>query len=212
MAVLQQYAAILLIGWASGISLYLAVALAGISGRMGWLELPGGLDILTHPFVIGAALFMYAIEFFADKIPLVDSAWDSVHTFIRPTGAAIVGFLAGTEHGALAQTVLAVLTGAIALDTHAIKASSRVAINTSPEPVTNIAASVTEDAVVVGVFWFFIKHPVLATVALVCFLVASFFILRFMWRFVLKVFRNPRRSAVPGDCQSAPPAAPTKTS
>lgn len=147
---------------------------------------------MGHPLVIGAAIFMYAVEFFADKIPFVDSAWGSVHTFIRPAGAGLVGFMAGTEYGPLAQVVFSVLTGAIALDMYAVKASSRVAINASPEPVTNIAASIVEDSVVVWLFWLFIKNPFLAVIFMIAALVVSFFVLRFMWCFVLRIFKPGR--------------------
>ena len=183
-----EMSSVLLIGWTSGISLYLSVALAGISARMHWISLPEGLNLLTHPLIIGLAIFLYAIEFFADKIPFVDSAWDSFHTFIRPGGAAVVGFLAGTQYGPLAQTALAVATGSVALQIHATKASARLAINTSPEPFSNIAASVTEHSLVIGLYWFFIKHPVLAVMTLIALLILSFFILRLLWKFVRKVF------------------------
>jgi len=185
-----EIAMMILIGWASGISLYLTIALLGISGRMGWLALPGNLEVLTDPLVIGAALIMYAIEFFADKVPYADSAWDSVHTLIRPLGAAGVAYLAGTEHGAGAQMAFAILSGAIALETHTVKSATRLAINTSPEPVSNITASVAEDSAVVLMFWFFIKHPVWATIILILFLIGSFFVIRALWRFVLKLFRR----------------------
>ncbi len=190
MAFVQQYAVVLLISWASGISLYLSVALAGISARMGLIDLPGSLDVITHPLVITLAVALYAIEFFADKIPWVDSTWDSIHTFIRPLGASVVGFLAGTDYGPLAQTTFAVATGAIALDVHAVKASSRVAINASPEPVTNITASVVEDSIVVAAFWFFVKHPFITASIIILTLVASFFILRGTWRFLRRLFRR----------------------
>jgi hypothetical protein len=194
---ISQYAILPLIGWASGISLYLTVALVGIGGRMGWLELPDSLGILTNPLVIGIAICLYAIEFIADKVPYVDSAWDSVHTFIRPAGAAIVGFMSGSDMGPLVQTSFALFTGTLALDTHAVKASSRAAINTSPEPVTNIVASLVEDSAVIGMFYFFVQHPFLALSAIVLFMVASFFFLRAMWLFVMKIFRKtPQSTAV----------------
>ncbi len=192
---MKEYAAVFLIGWAAGIDLYLSVAAAGICSRMGWIPLPPGTELLGHPLIIALALLMYAVEFVADKIPFVDSAWDSLHTFIRPAGAAAVGFLAGTEHGPLAQTAFAVATGAVALNMHAVKASSRLAINMSPEPFSNIAASLAEDAAVLGAFWFFIKHPILTFFILLAIVVLSFFVLRMLWRFVLKLFHRPRRPA-----------------
>jgi hypothetical protein len=194
---LQQNGALLLISWAAGLNLYLSVAAAGITARMGWLELPGGLETLKNPFIIGLAILMYAVQFLADKIPFVDSAWDSVHTLIRPAGAATMGFLAGTQYGPIAQTGMAIVTGTIALNMHAFKASSRLAINTSPEPFSNIAASVAEDSLVLSVFWFFIKHPILACLAIIAILVLCFLLLKLLWSFVAKLFSSlkPKKPA-----------------
>ncbi len=161
-AALGQYMVLLVSGLTSGISLYLTIAILGISGRMGWIDLPNGLEVLQHPIVIAAAILVYVVEFVADKVPFVDSTWDAVHTFIRPLGASGLGFLAGSEQGAAAQAALAILTGAIALDSHAVKSSTRLAINTSPEPFSNIATSLAEHSFVFFIFWFFIKHPILA--------------------------------------------------
>jgi hypothetical protein len=186
----MEYAILPLAGWASGISIYLTIAILGISSRMGWIDLPAGLDILSHPLVIALAIIVYLIEFIADKVPFVDSAWDAAHTFIRPTGALAIGFMAGTEHGLLAQTALAILTGSIALDSHAVKSATRLAVNTSPEPFSNIAASLAEHSFVIFLFWLFIKHPIICLTVLTLLVVASFFILRALWRFVLGVFRR----------------------
>jgi hypothetical protein len=209
---LTQLTLIPLIGWASGVSLYLTTAIVGVGGRMGWLDLPEGMGVVENPLVIGGSSLLYAVEFVADKIPLVDSAWDTFHTFIRPAGAATVGYLAGTEYGAMAQTILALLTGTIALDSHAVKAASRLAINTSPEPVSNIVASATEDALVIGLFWFYIKHPVLATVIVILLLVASFFILRALWRFVRSLFKRKPLEAAAQSNQTATPNTPDSAS
>lgn len=186
---LREPLVLLLAGWCSGVSVYLTAALLGISGRAGWIPLPGEMSALSHPLVIAAALLLFAVEFVADKVPYVDSAWDSVHTFIRPLGAAGIGALAGVEQGPVAQTLFAILTGTIALDSHAVKASTRLAINTSPEPFSNIAASFSENIVVFLLFWFFIQHPILAAALILLILVASFFFLRMMWRFVRGIFR-----------------------
>ncbi|HTL70379.1 MAG TPA: DUF4126 domain-containing protein [Candidatus Eisenbacteria bacterium] len=194
-AVMQQ-AVVLLAGWSSGISVYLTVALLGLSGRFGWIDLPSGMDPLTHPLIIALAILVFAVEFVADKIPFIDSAWDSVHTFIRPLGAAGLGAMAGTQYGPLAQTGYALLSGTIALDMHAVKASSRLAINTSPEPFSNIAASVAEHSLVIGVFWLFIKHPYLAVGVILLILVATYFFLRMVWGFVRQLFRRDKKPAV----------------
>jgi hypothetical protein len=166
------------------------VALAGICGRMGWLHLPAGLESLTHPAIIALALFVFIIEFVADKVPFVDSAWDSVHTFIRPAGAIAMGILAGSEHGPLVQTAFAVLTGAITLSVHTTKASTRLAINTSPEPFSNIIASVAEQSLVAALFWIFINHPFIAITVMLAMLVGAFFLVRMLWRFVRKLFKR----------------------
>ena len=181
---------VLLAGWCSGISVYLTAALLGISGRMGWIQLPGEMQSLSNILIIIAALAVFAIEFVADKVPYVDSAWDSVHTFIRPLGAAAMGAMAGTEHGPVVQSLAAILTGTLALNTHAVKASARLAINTSPEPFSNIAASFGENATVIFMFWFFIKHPVWAALLIVGLIVLSILFLRMMWGFVSKLFRK----------------------
>jgi len=157
---------------------------------MGWIELPGEMQALSNIFVIAAALTVFAVEFVADKVPYVDSAWDSVHTFIRPLGAAAIGAMAGTEHGPVVQSLAAVLTGTLALNTHAVKASTRLAINTSPEPFSNIAASFGENATVIFMFWFFIKHPLWAALLIIGLIVLSVLFLRMMWGFVSKLFQK----------------------
>ena len=174
--------------WASGINLYLTTAGLGIAHRMGWVTLPGNMDSLAHPLVIGAALLIFAVEFVADKIPYVDSAWDSVHTFIRPAGAMILGYMAMADMGPAAQYPVALLTGAIAMDSHLTKATSRLAINTSPEPFSNVAASVTEDAGVLGAIYLIIKHPVIASLLVILFILFSIWFLKKMFRFMKKIF------------------------
>jgi len=173
--------------WASGINLYLTTAGLGISHRMGWVTLPGNMESLAHPLVIGVALLLYLIEFFADKIPYVDSAWDSVHTFIRPAGGAALGYMAMAGVGPAVQYPVAILTGSIAMDSHLTKATSRAAINTSPEPISNSVASVTEDAAVLGIIYLIIKHPVIAAVLVVLFILFSIWFLKKMFRFLKKI-------------------------
>ncbi len=174
--------------WASGVNLYLTTAGLGIAHRMGWVELPGQMESLAHPLVIGAAVLIYAVEFFADKIPLVDSAWDSVHTFIRPAGAMAMGYMAMSGAGPEIQYPVALLTGSIALDSHLTKATSRAVINTSPEPFSNSVASVTEDVGVIGAMYLIIKHPVIATILVILFILFSIWFLKKMFRFLKKVF------------------------
>ncbi|MGE5615461.1 MAG: DUF4126 domain-containing protein [Bacillota bacterium] len=172
---LQSVALASLLAWASGMRLYLVVFAVGLAGYLGYVDLPPGLHVLEHPWVIGAAGFMLAMEFFADKVPGLDSAWDAVHTFIRiPAGALLAAGATGDTFSAL--TVAAgLLGGTITAGTHFTKASGRALINTSPEPVSNWTASFTEDAMVLGAIWFAFQHPL----AFLAFL--ALFILLVIW-------------------------------
>jgi hypothetical protein len=143
--------------WASGINAYLVVLVLGVADRVGDLaEVP---DVLGRWDVLAAAAFMYAMEFVADKIPYVDSTWDAVSTAVRPTAGAVIGVLLAGDASSLAQAMLGVVGGGTALLSHLVKAGGRLAINTSPEPVTNVVASLAEDAAVLAVVWFAIQHP-----------------------------------------------------
>ena len=144
-------------GWASGINAYLVVLVLGIADRVGSLaQVP---DVLARWDVLAAAGFLYAMEFIADKIPYIDSTWDAISTAIRPTAGAVIGVLLAGDASSLDQAVLGVVGGGTALLSHLVKAGSRLAINTSPEPVTNIGASVAEDLTVLGLVWFAVEHP-----------------------------------------------------
>jgi hypothetical protein len=144
-------------GWASGVNAYLVVLVLGIADRIGDLtQVP---DALGRWDVLAAAFFLYSMEFVADKIPYIDSTWDVVSTLIRPTAGAVIGVLLAGDADSLDQAVLGVVGGGTALLSHLVKAGTRLAINTSPEPVTNITVSVAEDFVVLGLVWFAIEHP-----------------------------------------------------
>jgi hypothetical protein len=144
-------------GWASGINAYLVVLVLGIADRVGSVaEIP---DVLGRWDVLAAAGFMFAMEFVADKVPYIDSTWDAISTAIRPTAGAVIGVLLAGDASSLDQAVLGVVGGGTALLSHLAKAGGRLAINSSPEPVTNVAASLTEDALVLGVVWFSLEHP-----------------------------------------------------
>lgn len=174
--------------WASGINLYAAVLVLGFMGATGRLDLPEGLDILTDPLVMLAAGVMYLVEFFADKIPGVDSAWDTLHTFIRiPAGAMLAAGAAG-DLGPGAELAALLLGGGMAAGTHAAKAGTRALINTSPEPFTNWTASVLEDVGVVAGLWTALNHPVLFLVLLVLFVLLLVWLLPKLWRGVKRVF------------------------
>ena len=147
------------VAWASGINLYAAVLTLGLLGASGNMTLPPGLEMLANPLVIGAAGLMYVVEFFADKIPGIDSAWDVLHTFVRiPAGALLAAGSVGEVDPAVALAA-GLVGGAVAGATHFAKAGTRLLINTSPEPFTNAVASVSEDAVVFGGMWLATRHP-----------------------------------------------------
>ena len=174
-------------GWASGINTYLVVLVLGVSDKVNnSSQIP---DVLARWDVLSVAGFMFAMEFIADKIPYLDSTWDAVSTAIRPTAGAVIGVLLAGDASSLDQAVLGVVGGGTALLSHLVKAGSRLAINTSPEPVTNIGVSLAEDAAVFGVVAFAINHPnaaaAIAAVALILGLITIFFLgrtIRRGWR------------------------------
>lgn len=155
--------------WTSGINLYATVGALGLAGRFQLIQLPPHLEVLTDPLVIGVACTMYVVEFFADKIPYIDNAWDAVHTFIRvPAGAILAGQAVGEVTPAL--EIAAMLGGGtLALAAHGTKATARLALNASPEPFSNTVASITEDLSVVGGLWLTFNHPIIMLILLICF-------------------------------------------
>jgi hypothetical protein len=184
----REILVLILAGWSSGISLYLSVGLLGLCGHFGWIHLPGELNVFSNPIVFSVAFIVFSVEFIADKVPYVDSVWDSVHTIIRPLGGILIGYMAGSEHGPVVQTVYAMFAGTLAMNTHTAKAAERLAINTSPEPFSNIAASTAEQGLVIFLFWFFIRHPVITCVIIMGLVFLSFLVIRLLWRFVKKLF------------------------
>jgi len=178
--------------WASGINLYAAILMLGLMGTTGNVDLPPGLEILTDPLVLMAAGAMYFVEFFADKIPGVDSGWDAIHTFIRiPAGAMLAAGAVGDVTPAL-NLAAAIMGGGLAAATHATKAGSRALINTSPEPFSNWTASVTEDVAVIGGLWTALNHPTLFVVMMIVFILLMIWLLPKMWRGIKAVFRKIR--------------------
>jgi hypothetical protein len=181
------------LGWASGVRLYLVVLLTGLAGYLGWIPLPSGLQLLAHPAVLAASGFMVFIEFFADKIPGLDSIWDLVHTVIRiPAGAALAAGVFGGDHAAMAL-VAALLGGSFAATAHAAKATTRAAINTSPEPFSNVGASLVEDSMVPAGLWLAVAHPLVFGVLFVVVLVLSIWLIRKSWRFLRSLFGRVAR-------------------
>ena len=181
------------LGWASGIRLYLVVLLTGLAGFMGWVSLPQGLHLLSNPVVLGASGFMVFIEFFADKIPGLDSLWDVVHSVIRiPAGAALAASVFGADSGAMAL-VAALLGGSLAATSFTAKATTRAAINTSPEPFSNVGASLLEDGLVPLSLWLAVAHPFVFVGVLVLVLVVSVYLIRLCWRFLRQLFSRVAR-------------------
>lgn len=177
--------------WASGINLYATVLLVGLLGSFGLVPLPDGLSPLTSPIVLGVAGVAYLVEFFADKIPGLDSIWDAIHTFIRiPAGAALaMGATSGL--GEEYTVALALLGGAaVAAGSHATKAGARAAINTSPEPVTNWAASFFEDVLVVGGLLLALFNPVVFLIFVAIFFLAAIWLLPKIWRGLRGLYRR----------------------
>lgn len=189
--------------WASGINLYATVFMLGYMGLTGNIALPEELEILSDPLVMTAAGFMYCVEFFADKIPGVDSGWDSLHTFIRiPAGAMLAAGAVGDVTPAV-ELSAALLGGSLAASTHATKAGSRLLINTSPEPVTNWGASIGEDLLVIGGLWTALNHPLLFIIALIAFIALMIWLLPRLWRLLKALFR--RIGSWLGLCEPPPP-------
>lgn len=174
--------------WASGINLYATILVLGLMGNSGTMPLPEPMQIVQEPVVIGASALMYAVEFFADKFPGVDTGWDAIHTFIRiPAGAALAAAATGNVDPSISLAA-AIVGGSLTAATHATKAGSRVMINTSPEPVSNWAASISEDLAVFGGLWVALNHPLLFLAALVIFIILLIWLLPKLWRAIKKVF------------------------
>ncbi|WP_395687825.1 DUF4126 domain-containing protein [Caenimonas koreensis] len=188
----QLFALAAALGWASGIRLYAAVFLVGAAGYMGWIDLPHGLRMLQHPGVLAASGFMCFVEFFADKIPFVDSLWDVVHTVIRiPAGAALAAGALGADGDAMTW-VAALLGGSLAATSHAAKLTTRAAVNTSPEPFSNIGVSLLEDGFVVFMLWLAAAHPAVFAIALVLTLAIAVLLMVVLVKFLRLVITRMR--------------------
>jgi Domain of unknown function (DUF4126) len=171
-------------GFSSGLNLYATIATLGILQRYGIIHLPASLQVLSHPWILGIAIALYAIEFFADKIPYVDTIWDAVHTLIRPPAAALLAYSATVAAPAEWRWGAALLAGGVALTSHGTKASTRAAVNTSPEPFSNWLLSLGEDALAVWLTWMATVHP-MATIVVVAFLIVlAGYLLFHLFRFL----------------------------
>jgi hypothetical protein len=171
-------------GFSSGLNLYATIATLGLLQRYGVIHLPASLQALSHPWVVGIALALYAIEFLADKIPYVDTVWDAVHTLIRPPAAALLAYSATVAAPAEWRWGAALLAGGVALTSHGTKASTRAAVNTSPEPFSNWLLSLGEDALAVWLTWMATVHPTATIVVVSLLMVLAGFLLFHLFRFL----------------------------
>ena len=176
------------LGWASGFRLYAVVFLVGSAGALGWIALPPGLGVLMHPAMLLASGVMLFVEFFADKIPGLDSLWDVLHSVIRiPAGAALAAGALGADSTTM-TLVAALMGGSLAATSQAAKTTTRAAINTSPEPFTNVGASLLEDGLVVAAVWLATTHPLVFGVVLAVTVVLMWVVTVFLFRFLRAVF------------------------
>lgn len=174
-------------GWASGINLYLVTLLLGVAGRLGWSDIP---QVLTRADVMIVAGVLFGIEFVADKVPYLDSVWDAAHTVIRPLGAAALGAVIAGDSGSIGAALGAAVAGALALDAHAAKATTRVVANTSPEPVSNVVLSLFEDVGVTLLVALAITFPVITVIVVAVLIVAATTITVVLWKVAMRAWRK----------------------
>ena len=199
----QQLAAIIAAtSFAAGLNVYATVGTLGILSRAHVVQLPGSLHIVQSWPVIVIALAMFVIEFFADKIPAFDLIWNALHTFVRVPVAAMLAYGASANLSPEAQLLATVVGGAIALAAHGGKTAARAAVTPSPEPFSNIALSMGEDVVAVGLTWFATTHPYLAALAVFLLLFVTILMARWIWRALRRLFRGARRQMEAADSQS----------
>ena len=178
------------LGWASGLRLYAVVFLTGIAGFLGWVDLPSGLKLLQSPVMLGASGLMLFVEFFADKIPGVDTLWDAIHTLVRiPAGAALAASVFGADQGSWAMAA-ALMGGTLAAASHVTKATTRAALNTSPEPFSNIAMSLVGDSVVPVSLWLSWEHPLVFFGVLAMVLVVSAVVVWLLAKFLRQLAKR----------------------
>lgn len=206
MSTLQALSLAMGTAWTSGINLYATVAALGIAGQLQMIQLPENLQVLMHPAVIAVACTMYVIEFFADKVPYVDNGWDILHTFIRvPAGAILAARSLGPMNPAL-EFIALLAGGTVALAAHGTKATTRLAINVSPEPVSNWMASLSEDLTVLGSIWMMFNHPLIMLLLLLAFFALAAWVVPKIFRFARRGFQALRHRLRRG---KPDPTAPT---
>jgi hypothetical protein len=184
----QLLALAAVLGFASGLRLYAVLFVVGLAGYADWVQLPPGLQVLAHPAVLAAAGVMVLVEFLADKVPALDTLWDGLHTFIRiPAGAALAAGVLGAD-GATWSVIAAIMGGTLAATSHFTKAGTRAAVNTSPEPFSNVLVSATEDVAVGGLLWLVLAHPFVAAGLVLLLVAAAAWLLPKVIRFVRRRF------------------------
>jgi hypothetical protein len=177
-------------GFSSGLNLYATIATLGLLERFGIIHLPPTLHPLAHPLILGLACLLYLVEFFADKIPYVDTIWDAVHTFIRPPAAALLAYSAAVSAPTEWRWAAALLAGGVALTSHGTKASTRAAVNTIPEPFSNWALSFGEDVLAVWLTWMATAHPLATTIIVAALVALAIFLLFHFFRFARRALRR----------------------
>jgi len=177
-------------GFSSGLNLYATVATLGLLERFGVIHLPQSLHVLSHPVILILAIVLYIVEFFADKVPYVDTVWDVIHTFIRPPAAALIAYTAAGAAPAEWRWGAALLAGGVALTSHGTKASARAAVNTTPEPLSNWALSFGEDVLAVWLTWMATVHPVATSIVVVALVALSVFLLIHLFRFARRALQR----------------------
>jgi hypothetical protein len=193
----QLFALAAALGWASGVRLYAAGFITGLAGYLGWAPLPAGLHVLQQPALLYVSGGLLAVEFFADKVPWVDSLWDSVHTFIRiPAGAALAYSVFGADQASWG-VMAALLGGTLAATSHTAKTATRAAANTSPEPFSNLALSLAGDAMVPGMLWLSHEYPTAFFVVLAIVIVISVVVIFMLFRFLRGLVRRLRGHFAP---------------
>lgn len=191
--------------FAAGLNVYATVATLGLLGRLGGLPLPHSLLLLEDGWVIGGAAALFALEFVADKIPAFDLLWNALQTFVRVPIAALIGYAAAAQLSPQAQLASALLAAGIAFLAHSGKLAARAAVTPSPEPFSNSALSLAEDATAIGLTWFATAHPYIAAVLALAALAVILLLIRVIWRALLRVFRGARNQWTR---MKAPPRTP----
>jgi hypothetical protein len=193
MQLMDQLGVALGLATLAGLNLYLTVAVAGLAIRWNWIDLTGPyehLAVLGNPWIIGVAIALFMIEFFADKVPWVDSTWDAVHTLIRPAGAIFLALTAMGEMDPVLTVIAALFAGSAALATHSTKASTRLVLNASPEPVSNSVASLAEDGLVLGGLGLIAAAPMVAFVVFLVVVILCILMTRWLWKKLMGLRRK----------------------